>query len=110
MTSCKPYLIVVGVFIILDIVSGLLKAFYSGEFNSEKMRKGIYHKATYVLIIALAITCELSEAYIELGFSIPLVKPTTAYIIFCEFMSIIENIGAINPSLKEYTDRFMHNE
>ena len=105
----KIWLIVVAIFIAIDIISGLIKAFYNKSFSSNIMRQGIYHKITYILIIIVAITCEYASNNIDLGFDLPLIKPTCAYITVCEFMSILENISAINPELSNYTSKFLSN-
>ena len=43
--------IIVAVFIILDIITGLLKAFKKKEYTSTLMREGLYHKCGSVLCV-----------------------------------------------------------
>ena len=65
-------------FIALDVVSGIAKGAKQGQLSSSKMREGIWHKAGYVLIIALAVLIEVGSKHIDLGFTVPLVVPAMA--------------------------------
>lgn len=96
-------LAVVGVLVILDIITGLVKAWDGGEggFSSQKMREGIAHKSTYAVVIALAEVIEWGSGHIDLGITAPLVTPVCVYIAITEITSILENVVAINPDLKD---------
>ena len=93
-------LIIVGVAIALDVITGISQAAYNNCLSSVKMRNGVYHKLSYVFAIALAGLIEYASAYIELGFDLPLVIPVVIYIVLTEVISIFENICLINPELK----------
>lgn len=86
-------------FIVLDVVSGIAKGAKLGQLSSSKMREGIWHKAGYVLIMALAVLIEVGSKHIDLGFTVPLVIPACVYIILSEVMSIFENATALNPQI-----------
>lgn len=86
-------------FIALDVVSGIAKGAKLGQLSSSKMREGIWHKAGYVLIIALAVLIEVGSKHIDLGFTVPLVVPACVYIILSEIMSIFENATVLNPEI-----------
>lgn len=86
-------------FIVLDVVSGVAKGAKQGQLSSSKMREGIWHKAGYVLIIALAVLIEVGSKHIDLGFTVPLVVPACCYIILSEVMSIFENATVLNPQI-----------
>lgn len=86
-------------FIVLDVVSGIAKGAKQGQLSSSKMREGIWHKAGYVLIIALAVLIEVGSKHIDLGFTVPLVVPACVYIILSEVMSIFENATVLNPEI-----------
>lgn len=86
-------------FIVLDVVSGIAKGAKLGQLSSSKMREGIWHKAGYVLIIALAVLIEIGSKHIDLGFTVPLVIPACVYIILSEVMSIFENATVLNPQI-----------
>ena len=83
-------------FIVLDVLSGIAKGAKLGQLSSSKMREGIWHKAGYVLIIALAVLIEVGS---KLGFTVPLVVPACVYIILSEVMSIFENATILNPEI-----------
>lgn len=100
MEQFNVYYVAVGCLIIIDILSGLIKALSSGTMNSGALRRGLYHKATYILIIAMATVLEIAGESADLGFAIPLVPCTAYYIIGTECVSIIENVCEANPELK----------
>ena len=89
-------LIVVGVMIVMDYATGLLKAVMQYDISSTKMREGLYHKA----VMFLAEVIERAQQVIDLGFSVPIVVPAAVYITVTEVSSIIENLGEINPEIK----------
>lgn len=90
---------IVALFIIMDITTGIVQAIANHNLSSEKMRKGIYHKLGYVMVIALAILCEYATSYLALGFTAPLVTPCIIMISLTEIISIIENIQNLNPEI-----------
>lgn len=90
---------ITAAFVILDVVSGVMKAAKNGELSSSKMREGLWHKSGYVLIVCMAILIEMGSQHVDLGFDMPLIIPACIYIIGSEIMSIFENAKAINPDL-----------
>lgn len=97
------YFCVVGVFIILDVISGVAQAISNHDLSSEKLRQGAWHKFAYVLIMALAFSIEASMSYIDLGFTAPIMPAVSVYLIGTEIVSIIENIISLNPDLSGAT-------
>lgn len=98
----KPEAIIIGltaILIVLDYATGLLKAFATRTVSSSKMRAGLYHKAGYATVIALAFLLEHGQQYVNLGFAVPLIAPVCLYIIFAEVVSVLENAVALNPEL-----------
>ena len=91
--------LIVFLFILLDILTGVTQAVKNKTLSSVVMREGIYHKAGYVLILALALLAEYSVNYMDLGFTTPLVVPCSVMICLTEFVSISENIERITPEL-----------
>lgn len=89
-----------AVMIILDCLSGLAGAAKEGVLSSTKMREGLWHKAGYVLLIALAVVIEIASAHLDLGFEIPLTVSACIYIIANEILSVTENVTKLNPALK----------
>lgn len=98
----KPESIIIGltaILIVLDYATGLLKAFATHTVSSSKMRAGLYHKAGYVVVIALAFLLEHAQQYVTLGFKMPLIAPVCIYISLAEVVSVLENAVALNPDL-----------
>lgn len=97
----KTY-IIVGVFIIFDIVTGLLSALKNSELNSTKLREGLYHKISEILAVVGGHLLEYGTKYINLGVNIPFFNTVCVYICITELVSIIENLGKINPLLAKF--------
>lgn len=91
--------VIVGAFIALDVISGFTQACVNKTVDSGVMRRGLGHKAAYVLAILLAVLCEYAAVYIDLGFSMPVVGPVCGFICATELVSILENLGRINPEI-----------
>lgn len=92
-------LVVVGGFIAMDCVTGVLKAFKNKSFSSSIMREGLFHKLGSILAIVLGLLADYAQSIIDLGFSVPIAIPICVYIVTMEIGSIIENISAINPQI-----------
>lgn len=90
---------VTGCFIIMDLLTGIIKAFKKQEYNSSIMREGLYHKAGSVLCIVLGVLADYAQTLVDLGVNIPLAVTICGYIILMEIGSIIENISIINPDI-----------
>ena len=88
------------VFIVLDIIFGLAKAAKSRTLSSSVMREGLWHKAAYVGVVAVAVVIEVGSGHLDLGFTVPLVVPACVYIVLNEVLSIVESIAELNPELK----------
>lgn len=92
-------LMITGLFILADIVTGFLAACKNKCVKSEKMREGLWHKAGFIGIVALACLCEYSMVYIDLGIEVPLVVPVCGIIVWIELMSNWENLCKLSPEL-----------
>ena len=90
---------IVGVFIALDVISGFAQACANHTVDSSIMRRGLWHKSAYVLAIMLAVLCEYSAIYIDLGFTLPIIAPVCGFISATEMVSILENLGKLNPEI-----------
>ncbi|QIG78011.1 holin [Bifidobacterium phage BadAztec1] len=90
-------------FILADIITGYLGAWASRQLSSSKMRKGLVHKATLCIIMALGALIDFAQSrdIVNLGYDIPMFEVICIYIIFMEINSIIENVGIIFPDLKD---------
>lgn len=103
------YLIIVLGFIVFDVLTGLIKAGYNGNYNSAIMRQGGFHKSMEVMAMAVAYFVEYAIVYINIGVDVPAVPAVTVYICIMELISILENICAVNPQMcalfKPYLDK-----
>lgn len=106
-------LIVLG-FIAFDIITGLIKAAYKGDYNSTVMREGGFHKSMEVVALFVAYFIEYAIVYVHVGVDVPAVAGTSVYICIMEIISILENICAVNPQLcaffKPYLDKLKGND
>lgn len=91
--------IAVLIFIVIDVVTGIIKAVMKKELNSTVMRNGLFHKSALLLAIALSYACEYGMMYLDIGFDLPIMAAVCAYICLTETVSILENLGEINPEL-----------
>lgn len=95
-------IIAVAVFILLDIVSGLVGAIVRHDFQSVKMREGLGHKAMLVLVVVLAVLVQGFTTHVgELGFDIPLIVPACVYIVLMEVASVLETVSETYPALAD---------
>lgn len=91
--------IVVGCFIIFDVITGLIKALYNEGINSTYLRKGLFHKLSEVLAIVGSGLLEYAIQIIDFGLDLPVLNIVASYICLMELVSIIENICEVNPAL-----------
>ena len=92
----------VAALILLDILTGLMKAVYKEGINSTVLRKGLFHKLSEIVTVAGCGLADYMTTYIDFGFEIHILKPVAIYICIMELISIIENIGEVNEPLKKF--------
>lgn len=90
---------ITGGFMLIDIVSGIMKAVKTKSWSSSVMREGLLHKMSFILYIVMAILCDFGQGYLELGFSLPITEFVCVYVISTEIGSAIENLSVVNPKL-----------
>lgn len=91
--------IITGIFIILDVITGLINASYRGTINSTILRKGLYNKLAEIFSVVLSVAVEHAISFIPLEIDFPLAVVVCAYIVVMETVSIIENLCGVNPKL-----------
>lgn len=91
--------VVTGGFIVLDLITGTIKAFAEHNFASSVMREGLFHKVGSILCVALGMYADYAQQYIDLGVTIPVSGAICAYIALMEIGSIVENLAKINPEI-----------
>lgn len=91
--------IITALFILLDLITGLIKAFKEKNYCSSIMREGLFHKSGSILCVAFGVLVDYAQNFLDLGVSIPIAVSVCAYIILMEVGSTIENICIINPEI-----------
>ena len=91
--------IITGSFILLDLITGLIKAFKEKSYTSSVMREGLFHKAGSILIVAFGCLVDYAQTFIDIGVTVPVTLSICGYIVLMEIGSIIENICIINPQI-----------
>lgn len=87
-------------FITTDYITGTIKAIMKGDLSSQKMRTGLGHKLTYLILTVTAWFIDTVNTHVSLGFPINVFICTVSGICLIELTSILENITAINPELE----------
>ena len=99
-----------------DFVTGLIKAYISGNLNSTKMRKGGLNKITELIIMTVACGLEIGIRYLgnyyESETLANITGSVTAIIIFgyisvMEVISIFENYAEINPDTAAWIKKIL---
>lgn len=94
-------------FMMIDVVTGLLKAVKNKELNSTKAREGIYKKASFILFIAFGYLADYAMDYVNMGFNLPAATTICTLVIVTEAISVLENLGKINPDLVKLVAPFL---
>ena len=92
--------VVVVALIVLDVITGFLKAVETRTMSSSKLRMGLYHKGAFIGVIVLAVIVEWGGGFLRLGFQPPVVAPVCVYVALTEIVSVFENLCEINPELR----------
>ena len=90
---------ITGAFILLDFITGLIKAFKEKNYCSSIMREGLFHKTGSILVIVFGWLVDYAQTFIDLGVSIPVALSLCGYVVLMEIGSIIENVCIINPEI-----------
>ena len=93
--------VAVLIFIIIDYITGVINAALKKSISSRKMREGLGHKATYIILLSVCYTIDAIQLNTELNLPAKLFPIVSCGILLIELTSIIENICEINPELKQ---------
>ena len=93
--------VAVLIFIIIDYITGVINAALKKNISSQKMREGLGHKATYIILLSVCYTIDAIQLNTELNLPTKLFPIVSCGILLIELTSIIENICEINPELKQ---------
>lgn len=94
-------------FMMVDVFTGILKAVKNKELSSTRAREGMYKKASFILFIAFGYLADYAMDYVDLGFNFPAVATICTLIILTEAISVLENLGQINPDLVKLVAPFL---
>lgn len=94
-------------FMAIDVFTGVLKAVKNKELNSTKAREGIYKKASFILFIAFGYLADYAMDYVDMGFNLPAAATICALIVVTEAISVLENLGKINPDMVKLVAPFL---
>lgn len=86
-------------FMLLDFGTGIIMAVKNHNFNSSKMRDGLFNKMALIVLMAVGVLIDYGQTIVDLGMSAPVAEGVCVYIILMEFSSILENVALINPDL-----------
>lgn len=91
----------------MDIITGLLQAVKNRDVNSTKFRDGLFKKTGTIAIMVFGWLVDYAQAYVDLGFSVPIALTLCIAVIVMECISILENIGQLNPDLVKIVSPFL---
>lgn len=94
-------------FMVIDVLTGVLKAVKNKELNSTKAREGIYKKASFILFIAFGYLADYAMDYVNIGFNLPAAATICTLIIVTEAISVLENLGKISPDMVKLVAPFL---
>lgn len=98
----QKFIIVLCVFILLDIVSGIVKAILNKDLKSSIFRDGLLKKSLEIVIVILGFSCDWAFGMTVLG------KAVLMFEVAMEGYSILENIVDYVPvpdKLKEFLEQ-----
>ena len=86
------------IFMVGDIISGIIQAVINKNLDSQKMREGILRKILLILVVILSFI-------FQYAFNIPAIsKVVCIYIILMEIISILENVKKAGIDLGKLGD------
>lgn len=90
------------VMMISDVVVGFIVAVINEELSSNKMRKGLLHKALMLVLIFVCLAIEIGTSHtVALPYDVPTCEVVCGYIVIMELISVLENIANGYPELKD---------
>lgn len=92
-------LVIVCCCISADVVTGLLAAWITHTFRSDKMREGAGHKVGELLAMGACYGVQYALPFIGVQTTINFVRGFAIYIVIMEFSSVVENIVKLDPEL-----------
>lgn len=94
-------------FMLIDVITGVLKAVKCSELSSTKARLGMYKKASFIAFIVFGYFLDYTMQYLDVGISFPAAATICTMIIVTECISILENIASVSPEILKYVKPFL---
>lgn len=91
-----PLLSVFATTLVIDTLTGMLKAWNAGEYQSSKFRKGFVKKSGYLIGVILAVQID-----ILIGGNGALRDAVLTFFVANESFSILENLGQMGVQLPQ---------
>ena len=63
--------LITGLFILLDMITGLIKAFKEKAYTSTIMREGLFHKCGSILCVAFGVLVDYTQTIVDIGVNVP---------------------------------------
>ncbi len=95
-----------GIFILIDFITGILKAYKKNEVLSSKLRDGGFKKCGIVLVCFIGFA--LSHLFYDEKHIIS--NSVHCYYIYTELISIIENLDTLGISLPPFIKKILKNQ
>lgn len=101
-------LIVLLAVMLIDYITGMVGAAYSGKLNSRVGAVGILKKAGYIALVAVGIVADylISNALLKIGIDLKINycfgMIITIWLIINELISILENLGELDVPLPAF--------
>lgn len=86
---------------IMDYATGVIRAVYQQEINSQAMKKGLLYKLVYLCIVVVAACFDALGVSETIGLPLDTTALCTSAIILIELSSIMENACEVNPELAD---------
>lgn len=93
-------------FMAFDVFCGTIRAAMQHTLSSKIAREGVMHKTALILSLMLGVALHVAQSLVDMGIHIPILLMICLYVVFTEVISVLENLGAMNPQLR--TSKFMN--
>ena len=103
-----PWMIILVAAIVLDYITGMTAAAYTGELNSRKGIRGILKKLGYLALVGLGFMIDwvVAAGVAQFGWSAYpegiIALAVIAWIIINEALSIVENLGRLEVPIPKF--------
>lgn len=104
-----PFLVLVVV-MVADYITGLIKAYTTGELSSKIGIKGILKKFGYVILVFVGVVIDYSITYIipHYEYNIVFSLMITFWLIINELLSITENLFIIGVPVPKFVNAIIN--